>query len=60
VGLADGVGHLVPKMKELYGDKVKFRRYDQKRPMIPRLGVQMVQGALTEIEERAEFARYGL
>lgn len=60
VGLADGVGHLVPKMKELYGDKVKFRRYDQKRPMIPCLGVQMVQGALTEIEERAEFARYGL
>lgn len=60
VGLADGIGHLVPKMKELYGDKVKFRRYDQKRPMIPRLGVHMMRGALTEIEERAEFARYGL
>ena len=24
VGLADGVGHLVPKMKELYGGKVRF------------------------------------
>ena len=60
VGLADGVGHMVPKMKELYGDKVKFRRYDQKRPLFPRLGLQMFQGALAEIEERAEFARYGL
>lgn len=60
VGLADGTGHLVPKMKALYGDKTRFRRFEQKRPLVPRLGLQMVQGALTEIEERAQFARYGL
>lgn len=60
VGLADGTGHLVPKMKEILGDKVKFRRFEQRKPMLPRLGVQMMKGALSEIEERADFARYGL
>lgn len=59
-GLADGVGHLEPEMKRRFGDKVKFRRYEQKKPLLPRLGLRMVQGALGEIEERAEFARYGL
>ncbi len=60
LGLADGIGHLVPVMKERFGDKVTFRRFDARRPILPRLGLQMVQGALGEIEERAEFARYGL
>ncbi|MBS0124871.1 S49 family peptidase [Thetidibacter halocola] len=60
VGLADRVGHLEPMMKQRYGDKVKFRRYEQRRPLFPRLGLQAAQGILAEIEERAEFARYGL
>ncbi|MDA7425761.1 S49 family peptidase [Thalassococcus lentus] len=60
VGLADGIGHLVPTMKSRFGDKVQFRRLDQKRPLLPRIGVQAVQGALGEIEERAQFARFGL
>lgn len=60
VGLADAVGHLTPVLKERFGDKVKFRRYEQRRPLLPRLGVQAMQGALAEIEERAEFARFGL
>ncbi|MCT4607644.1 MAG: S49 family peptidase [Pelagimonas sp.] len=59
-GLADGIGHLVPVMKERFGDKVKFRRFSQKKPLLPRIGMQMMQGTITEIEERAEFARYGL
>lgn len=60
VGLADGIGHLVPVMKERFGDKVKFRRFEARRPLLPRLGLQAMQGALGEIEERADFARYGL
>lgn len=60
VGLADGVGHLVPMMKKRFGDKVSFRRFEAKKPLLPRLGMQAVQGALGEIEERAEFARFGL
>lgn len=59
-GLADGIGHLVPTMKDRFGDKVKFRRLEQKKPLLPRLGIQAVRGALSEVEERAEFARFGL
>ncbi|MFW2543035.1 S49 family peptidase [Primorskyibacter sp. 2E107] len=59
-GLADGIGHLVPTMKDRFGDKVKFRRYSERKPFFPRFGLSMARGALTEIEERAEFARFGL
>ncbi|MGJ8602500.1 MAG: S49 family peptidase [Marivita sp.] len=60
VGLADHVGHLVPAMKERFGDKVKFRRYEQRRPLLSRFGATLTSDALSAIEERAEFARYGL
>ena len=60
VGLADGVGHLETVMKARFGDKVRFRRYSQRRPMLPRFGAQLVRDGLSEIEERAEFARFGL
>jgi signal peptide peptidase SppA len=59
-GLADGVGHLVPKMKERFGDKVRFRRYEARRPLFARFGAQVVSDALTEIEDRAAHARFGL
>ncbi|MBN9886901.1 S49 family peptidase [Salipiger abyssi] len=60
VGLADGVGHLVPVMKQKFGDKVRFRRYDMRRRLLPRLGVAMAEDALEVIEERAAYARFGL
>lgn len=60
VGLADHIGHLVPAMKERFGDKVKFRRYEQRRPFLSRFGAKLTDDALGAIEERAEFARYGL
>lgn len=60
VGLADHIGHLVPAMKERFGDKVKFRRYEQRRPFLSRFGAKLTDDALSVIEERAEFARYGL
>ena len=59
-GLIDGVGHLVPKMKEVFGDKVRFRPYVQKRPLLSRLGASLIGDAMVEIEDRAAFARYGL
>ncbi len=60
VGLADGIGHLAPVMKERFGDKVKYRRYDQKRPLLARFGAQIVDDAVAGIEERAAFASFGL
>ncbi|MGR3495578.1 S49 family peptidase [Citreimonas sp.] len=59
-GLADGVGHLVPQMEARFGDKVRLRRYEQKRPLLPRLGMALAGGVIGDIEERAQFARFGL
>lgn len=60
VGLADGLGHLVPTMKEKFGDKVQFRRYEQRRPLLQRFGASLAVDALANVEERAMFARFGL
>lgn len=60
VGLADGLGMLVPVMKEKLGDDVRFRRYGPKRPLVSRIGAQIVDDAYAGIEERAAYARFGL
>lgn len=60
LGLTDGIGHLVPKMKELYGDKVRLLPYGQKRSLAQRLGLALVDDALNSVEDRALWARYGL
>jgi len=60
LGLADGIGHMVPKMQEIFGKKVKFIRYVQKQSLLRRFGAQVIDDAFHSIEERAEFARYGL
>ena len=59
-GLVDGIGHLVPIMKQRFGDKVRFRRYGQRKSMLSRFGAQIVGDAVGSIEERAAFARFGL
>ncbi len=60
LGLVDGIGHLVPKLKELYGDKVKLSRYGRKRGFLQRFGSNVAQDAIAAVEERADFARFGL
>ena len=60
LGLADGVGHLVPKMKEVYGDKVRFAVHGQKRTLLSRFGLNLAEDALQVIEERALWAQHGL
>jgi serine protease SohB len=60
VGLADHIGHLVPAMKDRFGDNVKFRRFGQKLPFLSRFGAQIVDDALGGIEDRAAYARFGL
>lgn len=59
-GLVDGIGHLTPVLKDRFGDKVQFRRYGQKKPLLARFGAQIVDDAVAGIEERAAFARFGL
>ena len=60
VGLADGVGHLVPRMKEVYGEKVQFRRLGMRRGLLSRFGVALDDLLVGRLEARALWARYGL
>ena len=60
VGLADGIAHLVPKMKELHGDAVRFAISGPKRSLLQRFGTSVLAELSMSIEERALWARYGL
>ena len=61
VGLADGIGHLEPVMTARYGDRVRFRRLGQRKPLLRRLGLEAVFGAaLATAEDRRHWARFGL
>ena len=59
-GLVDGIGHLVPFMKARFGDKVKFRKYGEKKSLLSRFGMSLMQDAVHMAEDRAAFARFGL
>ncbi|MEM7731628.1 MAG: S49 family peptidase [Pseudomonadota bacterium] len=60
LGLADGIGHAGPKLKALYGDKVRFTKFGRKRGLFQRFGGQLMDDAVSLIDERAAFARFGL
>jgi signal peptide peptidase SppA len=71
VGLVDGVAHLVPKMKALYGDKVMLRVIGESKSILQRFGLTAgtlgaqaaagaIAGATAEIDERGLWSRYGL
>lgn len=58
LGLADGIGHLVPQMKTLYGDKTRFVVHAPRQSLFRRLGLS-AESLLHTAEERAAFARFG-
>ncbi|MCT8330938.1 S49 family peptidase [Albidovulum sediminis] len=60
VGLADGISHPVPKLKSLYGDKVRLMPYGVRRSIFQRFTGRLIGAAVDEIEERALWSRYGL
>ncbi|WP_135448002.1 S49 family peptidase [Tabrizicola caldifontis] len=60
LGLTDGVAHAVPKLKALYGDKVKVVPLGRRRSLFQRLGLSLVAETLGAAEDRALWARYGL
>lgn len=60
LGLADGIGHIVPKMKKVFGDKVRFSVHGQKKSILRRFGTEITSDALSMVEDRALWAQYGL
>ncbi len=60
MGLADGLAHVKPKLKEMYGEKVRLVPYGQKRSLFQRFGLAMTDTMMASVEERALWARYGL
>ena len=60
LGLVDGVAHLVPKMKEIFGDKVALVPLGQKRGLLSRFGLRLAEDALQAVEDRAAWGRFGL
>jgi signal peptide peptidase SppA len=60
LGLADGVAHIIPKLKLLYGDKVRLRQMGQRRGLLSRFGLNITDAVLGKIEERALLSRFGL
>ncbi len=60
LGLVDGVAHLVPKLKQLYGDKVRLAPMGQRRSLAQRFGLNIAEDALSAVEDRALWSRFGL
>ena len=60
LGLVDGVAHIEPKLKELYGKNVRMVRYGRRRNLLLRFGLNLTQDVIDTIEERAAYARFGL
>ncbi len=60
LGLVDGIALAQPKLKELYGEKVRFKTYGRKRGLFQRFGLSLAEDAFASVEERAAFARFGL
>ena len=56
LGLADGIGHLEPVMRDLFGDKVDFQRYGQRVPFLRRFGIS-AEDFIDAAAERAAFQR---
>ncbi|MFQ5438722.1 MAG: S49 family peptidase [Paracoccaceae bacterium] len=61
-GLADGKGHLVPKMKEIFGDRTRLSVLERKKPFfgLRRFGSQIAHDAMGAVEDRALWAQFGL
>ena len=59
LGLVDGIGHVVPKMKELFGDKVELSVIGQKRSFFQRIGAPGASELVGAFEDRIEWARFG-
>lgn len=62
LGLIDGIGHLAPKMRSLFGDDIRFQTFGQRKSFLRRFGIagaDLAEDAIGAVEERAAFQRFG-
>ncbi|MFK5996860.1 MAG: S49 family peptidase [Rhodobacterales bacterium] len=59
-GLVDGVAHLVPKMKQIFGETVRLNAFGQKKSLLKRLGIGSSVDMLGSVEERVFWSQFGL
>ncbi|MEE9454736.1 MAG: S49 family peptidase [Paracoccaceae bacterium] len=59
-GLVDGVAHLIPKMKELFGDDVRLPVHGQKKSLLSRFGAPAAASVIGDVEDRLYWSRFGL
>jgi serine protease SohB len=60
LGLADGVAHITPKLKALYGDKLRVNHFGPKRGLFQRFGASVIADVTAGLEDRALWSRYGV
>ena len=60
LGLIDDIGHLIPTMKKLYGDKTEFYVQEKKKGLISRFGVKIANETIGGIENHANWSKFGL
>lgn len=59
IGLVDDIGHLVPKMKTLFGEKVSLNVIGQKKSLFSRLGAPGASDMMGAVEDRLHWSRFG-
>ncbi|MFD1794466.1 S49 family peptidase [Paracoccus aurantiacus] len=62
LGLIDGIAHLAPKMRSLFGDDIRFQSFGTRTPFLRRFGISAGDAAddiLAAVDERAAFQRFG-
>ncbi len=59
-GLVDGIGHVVPKMKEIFGDDVRLPLLTQKKGLFSRFGGVSAANVIADAEDRLHWQRFGL
>lgn len=61
VGLVDGIAHLVPFMKDRFGDKVKFTVQGQRKSLMQRFGLSAAASdVLGSVEDQALWSQFGV
>ncbi|MDE2739809.1 MAG: S49 family peptidase, partial [Paracoccaceae bacterium] len=60
IGLVDQIGHMVPVMKEKFGNNVKFNSYIKKKKFLSSLGAQITSSTLDYFKVNSLWEKFRL